>query len=44
MTDKPKRPIGADVRHLIVLEELGGEGSVAELCRREGKATSLFYI
>jgi transposase len=40
---KPRRLHSAEEKIRIVLEELPGEDSIAELCRREGIATSLYY-
>lgn len=40
---KTRRKYGAEEKIRIVLEGLRGEESVAELCRREGIAQSLYY-
>lgn len=40
---KSRRQFGAEKKIRIVLEGLRGEESIAELCRREGIATSLYY-
>ena len=38
-----RRPHAAEEKIRIVLEGLRGEDSIAELCRREGIAQSLYY-
>ena len=38
-----RRPHSAEEKIRIVLEGLRGEDSIAELCRREGIAQSLYY-
>ncbi|ACL61230.1 transposase IS3/IS911 family protein [Methylobacterium nodulans ORS 2060] len=38
-----RRPFSAEEKIRIVLEGLRGEDSIAELCRREGIATSMYY-
>ena len=38
-----RRQFSAEEKIRIVLEGLRGEDSVAELCRREGIATSMYY-
>jgi transposase len=38
-----RRHFSAEEKIRIVLEGLRGEESIAELCRREGIATSMFY-
>ncbi len=40
---KTRRQFGSEEKIRIVLEGLRGEESIAELCRREGIATSLYY-
>jgi transposase len=40
---KTRRQFGAEEKTRIVLEGLRGEESIAELCRREGIAQSLYY-
>lgn len=40
---KTRRQHSAEEKIRIVLDGLRGEDSVAELCRREGIATSLYY-
>ena len=40
---KTKRQYSAEEKIRIVLEGLRGEGTIAELCRREGIAQSLYY-
>ena len=40
---KTRRQFSAEEKIRIVLEGLRGEVSIAELCRREGIATSLYY-
>jgi len=40
---KTRRQFSAEEKIRIVLEGLRGEISIAELCRREGIATSLYY-
>ena len=40
---KTRRQFNAEEKIRIVLEGLRGEESIAELCRREGIATSLYY-
>ena len=40
---KTRKKYGAEEKIRIVLEGLKGEGSIAELCRREGIAQSLYY-
>ena len=40
---KTRRLHSAEEKNRIVLEGLRGEDSIAELCRREGIATSLYY-
>src|SRR5919199_4877744 len=39
----PRRHFSAEDKIRIVLEGLRGEESIAELCRREGIASSMFY-
>ncbi len=39
----PRRRFSAEEKIRIVLEGLRGEDSIAELCRREGIAQSLYY-
>ena len=38
-----RRQLSAEEKIRIVLEGLRGEDSIAELCRREGIATSMYY-
>ena len=38
-----RRQFSAEEKIRIVLEGLGGEDSIAELCRREGIAASMYY-
>ena len=38
-----RRQVSAEDKIHIVLEVLRGEDSIAELCRREGIATSMYY-
>src|SRR5271167_4871740 len=38
-----RRHFSAEEKIRIVLEELRGEESIAELCRREGIASSMYY-
>ena len=38
-----RRRFSAEEKFRVVLEGLRGEDSVAELCRREGIATSMYY-
>ncbi len=38
-----RRKFNAEEKIRIVIEGLRGEGSIAELCRREGIAQSLYY-
>ncbi len=38
-----RRQFSAEEKIRIVLEGLRGEGSIAELCRREGIASSMYY-
>src|SRR5688572_33072845 len=38
-----RRQFAAEEKVRIVLEGLRGEDSIAELCRREGIATSMYY-
>ena len=38
-----RRQFSAEEKIRIVLEGLRGEDSIAELCRREGIATSMYY-
>ena len=38
-----RRPFSAEEKIRIVLEGLRGDESIAELCRREGIATSMYY-
>jgi len=38
-----KRQFSAEEKIRIVLEGLRGEASIAELCRREGIASSMYY-
>ena len=38
-----RRQFGAEEKIRIVLEGLRGEESIAELCRREGIASSMYY-
>ena len=40
---KTRRQFSAEEKIRIVLDELRGESSIAELCRREGIAESLYY-
>ena len=40
---KTRRQYSAEEKIRIVLEGLRGEASIAELCRREGIAESLYY-
>ena len=40
---RPRRRFSAEEKIRIVLEGLRGEVSVAELCRREGIASNLYY-
>ena len=40
---KTRRQHSAEEKIRIVLDGLRGEDSIAELCRREGIATSLYY-
>ncbi len=40
---KTRRQFSTEEKIRIVLEGLRGEESIAELCRREGIATSLYY-
>ena len=40
---RSRRPNSAEEKIKIVLEGLRGEESIAELCRREGIAMSLYY-
>lgn len=40
---KARRQYGAEEKIRIVIEGLRGEDSIAELCRREGIAQSLYY-
>jgi len=40
---KTRKQYGAEERIRIVLDGLRGEDSIAELCRREGIAQSLYY-
>ena len=40
---KTKRKYNAEEKIRIVLEGLRGDGTIAELCRREGIAESLYY-
>ena len=40
---KTRRKYGAEEKIRIVLEGLKGESTIAELCRREGIAQSLYY-
>ena len=40
---KTRRHFSSEDKIRIVLEGLRGEESIAELCRREGIATSLYY-
>jgi transposase len=39
-----RRNFSAEEKIRIVLEGLPGEESIAELCRREGIATSMYYV
>ena len=39
-----RRHFSAEVKIRIVLDGLRGEDSIAELCRREGIAQSLYYV
>ena len=39
-----RRPYSAEEKIRIVLDGLRGEDSIAELCRREGIAQSLYYV
>ena len=38
-----RRQFGAEEKIRIVLEGLRGEDSIAELCRREGISSSMYY-
>lgn len=38
-----RRHVSAEDKIRIVLEGLRGDGSIAELCRKEGIAQSLYY-
>jgi transposase len=38
-----RRPYSAEEKIRIVLEGLRGEESIAEICRREGIASSMYY-
>jgi transposase len=38
-----RRPYSAEEKIRIVLEGLRGEDSIAEICRREGIASSMYY-
>ena len=40
---RTRKPHSAEANIRIVLDGLCGEESIAELCRREGIATSLYY-
>ena len=40
----PRRQYSAEEKIRIVLDGLRGEDSIAELCRREGIAQSLYYV
>ena len=40
---KTRKQFGAEEKIRIVLDGLRGEDSIAELCRREGIAQSLYY-
>ena len=40
---KTRRQYSAEEKILIVLDGLRGEDSIAELCRREGLAQSIYY-
>jgi transposase len=40
---KTRKQYGAEEKIRIVLDGLCGEDSIAELCRREGIAQSLYY-
>ena len=40
---KTRKQYSAEEKIRIVLSGLGGEDSIAELCRREGIAESLYY-
>lgn len=40
---KTRRHLSAEDKILIVLEGLSGDDSIAELCRKEGIAQSLYY-
>ncbi len=40
---KTRKQYGAEEKIRIVLDGLRGEDSIAELCRREGIAQSLYY-
>ncbi len=39
-----RRPFSAEEKIRIILDGLRGEDSIAELCRREGIAQSLYYV
>ena len=39
-----RRPFSAEDKIRIVLDGLRGEDSIAELCRKEGIAQSLYYV
>ena len=41
---KTRKQYSAEEKIRIVLDGLRGEDSIAELCRREGIAQSLYYI
>ena len=40
---KTRRKFNSEEKIRIVLEGLRGEGSIAELCRREGISPNLYY-
>ncbi len=40
---KTRRKFSAEEKIRIVLEGLGGEENIAELCRREGMSPNLYY-
>ena len=39
-----RRHFSAEDKHRIVLDGLRGEDSIAEICRKEGIAQSLYYV
>ena len=40
---KPRRKFSSEEKIRVILDGLRGEDSIAELCRREGIAQSLYY-